>query len=315
MKFFVFFICINFLLVQLSYAKIVERIVAIVNQEIITLSDIEDFQSRLKKGGLVDQALLKSVDKNKILANKEALVEQLINERIVDSEIKRLELTVPIERVEQEIRSITRRNGISRDQLKTKLEQEGLKFSEYQDFVKSSLERRSLIEREVSSKIKISDEDVANFYVQNSTNKDTLTFKYTISHILFKPDSQGAERAEKVSKKIQSGATFESMASQFSEDPNFSQGGLLGTFALNELSSEFQQAIKLLAENDVTSVVKSPMGFHIIKVNKKVLAPDPHFESNKEQLRESLFAQEFDKQFANWLEQKRQESFIRINEP
>ena len=88
----------------------------------------------------------------------------MVDEHIIDDEVKKQNLSVTIERVEQEINSIQSRNNLTRDQLKEALKREGTNFSDYQDFIKKRLERQSVIEKAITSKIKISDEDVASLY-------------------------------------------------------------------------------------------------------------------------------------------------------
>ena len=88
--------------------------------------------------------------------------------------------------VEKEIRRITRERGISRGQLKQALKKQRVSFSEYQEFVRQGLERKSMISREVSSKIKISDDDIASYYIQNSKDASSLIFEYKLAHILMR---------------------------------------------------------------------------------------------------------------------------------
>jgi peptidyl-prolyl cis-trans isomerase SurA len=124
-------------------AELIERIVAIVNNEIITLTDINSYAERLRGGGLTDDLLIPDeATKQAILADKEKLLQTMISERLIDSEVKRQNLQVPVEKVEQEVRSIARRNNITRDQLKDAITQRGVSFSQYQDFIKTGLERQ-----------------------------------------------------------------------------------------------------------------------------------------------------------------------------
>lgn len=165
----------------LAQCKVIERIVAIVNDQIVTLSDIEHFRKKLSADGFVDESLIRLTDKDKLVKDREALVNHLIDEKILDYEVRKKNLDITIERVEQEIRSITKRQNISRTQLRDALAQRGVTFSEYQDFIKTSIERQSLIEREVSSKIKISDEDAAAFTLISGAQRNRQAFEYTLA--------------------------------------------------------------------------------------------------------------------------------------
>lgn len=300
-----------------AQAKVVDKIIAIVNNEIITISDINNFKQRLSTGGLVDDALAKLADPQTLLRDRQALLNHMIDEKVIDSEVKRRNLEVPIEKVEQEIRNIARDNRISRQQLIQALKAKGVSVSQYQDFIKSSLERQSLVEREVTSKIRISDEDISSHYLNKKGLSELQIFEYTLSHILFNPKTGGEtgalRRAREVEEKIKSGGSFEKLAEQFSEDPNFSKGGLLGTFKAGEMLKEIEHAIRKVGPGEVTPVVKSALGYHIIKVNKRTLISDPKLDEQREQIRRELYAAAFKRQFRLWLTQRREESFVKIN--
>ena len=301
---------------QRTNAEVIERVVAIVNDQTILLSDIEKYKGQLQKGGMVDELLV--ADPKSVIGDREKLVELMINERLIDSEVHKQNLAVTIERVEAEVRSIAQGNNISRNQLKAALKEQGVDYSEYQNFIKKRIERHSLIERVITSKIKISDEDVAAYYIQQK-GKDAgkEVFQFKLAHIMFIPkagDVEGAQaRAKSVLDKLNSGKTFETLAAQHSEDPNFTAGGSLGTFKSGESLPEIEAAVRELSVNQATGLVRTKIGFHIVKLLEKTLIPSPDFENNKGKIQGYLAEQAFKKQFSFWLSQRRQEAFIRIN--
>jgi len=319
MRFF-HFVVILFLFAGQALAQgtqTIERIVAIVNNEIITQSDLNSYAQKLRTGGLVDNLMIPDeATKQAVLKDNEKLLQKMIDERLLDSEVKRQNLQIPIERVEQEIRSIAKDNRMSREQLRETLKQKGVNFSEYQDFIKSGLERQSLMQKAVTSRIKISEQDVLNYYMQTNKNATDQVYEYTVSHALFIRERGGAEaakqRAEQFLRRIRQGGTFEKLAQEFSEDPNFESGGLLGTFKSGEFK-ELDQAARALNVNDVTGVVETRAGFHVIKILNKKLVPDPRFEREKERIYQTLNEQAYKRQMQSWLEQLRAEAFIRIN--
>lgn len=311
MNFFLF-LALPFLL----HAEVIEKTVATVNDQVILLSDIESYQRRLQKGGMTDDLLISNP--KELVNDRKKLIELMIDERLIDSEVQKQGLAVTIERVEAEIKNIAGANGINRNQLRQALKEQGVDFAEYQDFIKKRIERHSLIERAITSKIKISDEDIAAYYVaQKGAAAGKETFQYKLAHILFLPkagDVAGAEqRAKAVLEKLNAGASFETLASQFSEDPNFTAGGLLGTFKSGESLPEIEAAVAPLNVNNTTAVIRTRVGFHVVKLLEKVLIPSPDFEQNKRKIHAYLSEQAFKKQFAFWLAQKRQDSVIRIN--
>lgn len=302
-----------------TQAAVIERIVAIVNDEIITQTDMQKYRERLRSGGLTDDLLVPDETiKQELLNNSDRLLKTMIDEKIIASEVKRQNVSVPIEQVEQEIRQIAKQNNLSRDQLKAALLERGVSFSQYQDFIKSGIERRNLIDKGIVSRIKISEDDVIASFAATHKDVNTQAFEYTISHILFlsagKAGPQGArERADQVLKKLRDGGDFDKLAAEFSEDPNFEQGGLLGSFKSGELNRELEQVVQKLDTGEFSGVVPARDGFHIIKVNKKKLIADPRIEKEREKIRAALYERAYKKQLASWLEQLRQDAFIRIN--
>lgn len=301
-------------------AEIVDRIIAVVNTEIVTESDLRSFEKKLDQNGMVDDLLLFGQKPQSLKASKADQLKYLINERILESEIKRLNLSVTVEKVEQEIRDIAKRNKVSRAELLEAIKGQGVVISDYQDFIKTRIERQSLIEQEVSSKIRVSDEDVLAQYQRTHANSSSGSFEYTLAHIIVNPKKGGPEkaqeRAQAALKKLAAGEAFDSVAEQFSEDPNFTAGGLLGTFRAGEFSRELEAAVQNLSVGQTSEIVKSRGGtLHILKVLGKRVIADPAFEKEKERVRSELFEVAFQKNFKTWLDMKKDDSFVRINVP
>lgn len=299
-------------------AETVERLVAIVNDEIITQSDISAYVERLKTGGLVDDMLVPDDASRQILIkDRDKLLQKIVEERVIDSEVKKQGLTVPIEKVEAEIRTIAKKNNVSRDELKAALLERSVTFSQYQDFIKTGLERQGLIERAITSRIKISEDDVMAAYSLAHGKSETQTFETTLSQIYFQSEKGGPAaakaRAEKSFQQLRDGANFEKIAAESSEDPGFEQGGVLGSFKPGELQKDLETVVQKLNVGEHSSVLATRGGFHIVKVNKKRPIADPRTEKDRERIRGQLYESAYKKQFHSWLEQLRQDAFVRIN--
>jgi peptidyl-prolyl cis-trans isomerase SurA len=318
MKFKIIILLLLVYIFSFARAEVVDRIIATVNGDILTLSDIAKFKVKLKKSGLLDEALLTLYNRSALLNNDKTLINYMIDELILDSEIKRLGLIAPIEQVEGEITNITKQRNMDREQLKSALASEGVLFSDYQNFIKTSIQRQMLIQREVSSKIKISDEEVDAYYAQKFSNTKSVVYEYSLAHILFLESNGGAKealsRAEAVRKKLLDKIPFDTLASQYSEDPQFVQGGVFGTFQISDLNKSIQDVIAKLEVSDISPVVKMKDGFHIFKALKKNLVPSADLEHKREEIRRSLMNQNFQHQFKQWIEKKRTEVYLRLNE-
>lgn len=302
-------------------AETVERVVAVVNDEIITSTDVDKYAARLKTGGLADDLLIPDeTTKQALLKDRQKLLDTMINAKVIDSEVKRQNLSVPIERVEQEIRKVAKNNNVSRDELKQALLDRGIPFSDYQDFIKTGLERQSLVEKAIASRIKISEDDVMTAWAAKHGGNEEQAFEYTLAHIYFDASKSGGakaarERADEALAKLKNGTPWDREAADASEDPAYEQGGLLGVFKTGELQKELEHAVSKLQPNEYTNVIPAAGGFEIVKVIKKKLIPDPRTEKEREKIRQELYESAFKKQLHDWLEQLRTDAFVRINQP
>lgn len=301
-----------------SHAEVVEKTVAIVNTELVLESDFKELENRIGKPGLIDDSLLFDKPASSLKGDRKAQLDYLINEKLLQAEVKRLNLTVTNDRVESEIKDMAKRNNVSEAELANIIKGQGVSFDEYKAFLKDSIEKRSLMDSEIISKLRISDEDALNEYLKTNPNNRPSIDEFGVAHIFFSPKKGGADgalkRAETVLGKLRGGESFDTLAQQFSEDPNFSSGGSLGTFKSGEFLPEIEEAISNLKVGETTPVVKSRMGFHIVKLTGKKLTTDPKFEKAKEAIKARLLETSFKRQLKTWLQNKRDESFVRINE-
>jgi peptidyl-prolyl cis-trans isomerase SurA len=300
-----------------AHAKLVDHIVAIVNNEIISLSDAETFKKVVGNGGMVDDALVQIIDPKKLATNRDEMLEFMIDERILDSEVKKKNLEVTIERVEQEIHDLTQKRNITRDQLKEVLKGRGVSFSEYQDYLKKSLERHALIEKEVYSKIRISDEDISSYYMSKKGVSKNQSYEYSLAHILVVPkkgkEEQAKAKALDAYEKLKSGQSFDDVAEHYSEDPSYARGGTLGNFTSGEMQPDVESAVNKLEVGEFSPVVKTKTGYNIFKVVKRTLVSDPKLEAAKDEIRQTLFQDAFKKQFKAWLTEQKEDAFVKIN--
>lgn len=300
-----------------SAETLIEKTIAIVNNEPIFLSDLKAFERRIKSSAMIDDLLLFETSLDSLKKNSSAQLQFLINEKILDSEVKRHNLTITMERVDQEIREIAKRNGFTKEDLFKNIQMQGIDNADFQNFKKLQIERQSLIEQEISSKIRLGEDDILAFYANASGKKVAKIVEYSLSHIFFSPQTGGPkeamERAKSVLAQIRDGKSYESLISKYTEEESPTNNGFLGTFKTGEFSNEMEVAVKDLEVGGVSDVVRSRSGFHILKVINKKFVTDPDYEKNKERYRVQLMDKVFKRQFKAWLDLKKEESTIKIN--
>jgi peptidyl-prolyl cis-trans isomerase SurA len=297
---------------------LVDGVIANVNNEPILQSDLSELKEKLDKGEMIDDLALGLMNVEEIKSNKQAQLKYLIRTKMLDSEIKRLKLEVTVERLEQELKDIAKRNGISRDLLPKAIEDQGMRFSDYQDYLKKRIERQSLIDQEVASKLKISEDDLTAAYYNKYKKNPSASFEVDLSHIFFNPKkggiSEAKSRAELVLSKLNAGEDFKSLAKQYSEDPNFQEGGILGTFKKSDLESQLANAIeKHSGKGLISDIIKTRNGFHIFFINNRKDIPDADFMKKKEVLRTELFEKQIRFAIDRWFESKSSDFSIGIS--
>lgn len=294
--------------------QVIDRTAVTVNNEVLLESDIEKFRNKMKSKSY--QELFGGVDPS-LLTSREAVLQLMVEEKLINQQVKKLELSATDQEIDAQIRSIVKRNGISLPQLTERIKQLGSTMGDYREAIKRQIERKNLVDREIKPTLEVSDEQLRHFYMRQQNPGDAET-TFRIAHILIEPkkDLKDAQaRANKVwqeaSKKP---ADFPRLVAEYSDDTStIETEGLLGDFSISQMAKEFRETVPKIAVGQVTKPVQTAAGFHIIKVLEKkagdfsTLAKD-----KKEQLRNMFVAEELEKKMALWLERKKNESHIRV---
>ncbi len=301
-----------------SFSSItIDRVVAVVNNEAILESDLATLEKKAHNPALIEEVLLQNQSATDLRKSSESRLNYLINERLLDSQVKRLSLTASSERIDQEIKQMAQRYKTTPDEILAAAKADmGFTTQDYRTFLKKQIERQSLIESEISSKVRVSDEEIyAEFRKINPRSKSNLG-EVTIAHIFFNMKKGGVEkakeRAEKALDKLKSGESFTVVAEQTSEDTQFTNGGLLGTFGPDELIPEFEQALTNLTKGQFSGVVQSKKGIHILQLIDSKVGKNAAFEKEKDKIRAYLTEKSFEKQFSLWLKRSREEASINL---
>ncbi|MFP5518609.1 MAG: peptidylprolyl isomerase [Bdellovibrionia bacterium] len=307
-----------FLLQTYAQAQVLDKVLAVVNNEPILASDVASLQKNINKPGTLDENIVQNIFNGANPKSEKEVLNYLIFEKLIASEVKRLGYAVTDERAEQEFRTVAKRARLSEEELVKALKEQGVNVDEYKQFLKVKIEKQTLLDSEIISKLRVSDEEAISEYEKKNPGKKISTKEFTLSHIFFNPKKgspeAALERARVTREKLLSGTSFEKLAKENSEDPNFADGGRLGTFKSGDFMPELEEAVSTLKPGDTTGVVRSKIGFHILKLNNVNVIPDPRFSKEKDRIKESILTQAFSSQFKKWLESKREESFIHINQ-
>ncbi len=297
--------------------EVVDRIVALVNNEVITLSELEEVSGRALEQ--VRQTTLPSEREAKLKEVRREILDRLIENKVLDQEIKNKKIEIPDRDVDNAIDDVMKQNRITETQLKMALAKDGVTYSRYRQHVREELGKMRLINREIKSKLVIKDEDIRQFYQENLKKfEDPLEVKV---QQIFLAIPQGAteEQIARIRKetqdlleRIRKGEDFSRLAKDYSQGPEAREGGILGFFRQKELRPELEEASFKLDPGAVSDLVRTPEGFHILRVLERKGGKPKPFAEVQSKIREEMIQTESDRQFKEWMKALKAKAYIEI---
>jgi parvulin-like peptidyl-prolyl isomerase len=294
----------------------VDRIVAIVNQEIITLSEVEKLigplMAEINEGSPLER-------RGRIHELSRMALERLIEEKLIDQEAKKSGIKVVAKEVEGAIEEIKRRNSIPQEDLEKALAREGLTLEAFKKEIEKKILRTRVVQWAVKVEPNVGEKELRDFYQKNSDGYRTEE-SYRPAHILFKVPKEATPeevreiraKCQKVQAKLKAGEDFGEMALLYSEDISREDKGDLGVFKKGELLPAFEKEALRLKVGEVSGIIRTDQGFHIIKLlDRKGGHPLP-FEEIKDKVRQNYLEREFEKGLKQYLNTLKGKSIIEI---
>jgi len=248
--------------------SIVDRIVAVVNKDVITATELDDAvanaERQLRRQGTR-------------LPERAALERQMLERLIIDKAQLQLAkdtgLRVDEVQLDRAVQRVAQNNNMSLTDFRGALERDGVAYQAWREDLREQMLLNRLREREVDDKIQVSDTEVDLFLADLKTRPDTRV-EYQVAHILVRVPEQSAPdrieaaraRAQKALAEARAGADFASLAASYSDAPDALQGGALGWRSHERLPELFSNALAGLQPGQVTEVMRSPAGFHLLKL-------------------------------------------------
>ena len=306
----------HFEISALADPVVIERLEASVNSSLILQSDVKKFHETAKLRAQLDPLFSGTPVAEK---GENAPVTDVVNFLVDESLIAQAFPQTDTE-VEQEINSIQANNHIDRAQLKKALADQGFTFEEYFDLIRISASKRNLIDREIRTKVTISDDDVKNYFFNHYAKNASTPMEYHLQIIVvsvknYKNAAGAKDTIQRAADSLHTGESFEEVAKQVSDGP---PGGDLGTVTEDQISPVVREELKKLKIGEVSAPFGSTAGgaFYIVKIVDVKSGDTERYEKTKEEIRNQLAAQEYQHQIQLWLERQRQTAFIhRAGEP
>ena len=248
-----------------------DRIAAVVNNEVITRQELTERVAMARR-----QLQQQKVPLPPMEALEKQLLDRLINERAQLNFAKETGLRVTDAEVDRAVTRIAQDNQLSLQILRETLEKDGVPFIKFREDIRNEIILSRLREREVESKIVVTEAEIDNF-LNTQKNQDVKDEEYNLSHILIVvPENASPEqiqqrraRAEQAIAQLKEGTDFRQVAATFSEAPDALQGGVMGWRQGERLPTLFHDALKNMKNGEISAVLRSANGFHILRVNER----------------------------------------------
>jgi peptidyl-prolyl cis-trans isomerase SurA len=281
------------------------KIVATIDGDPVTQFELDKFRDQQHA-----RAATAGVDAAAEPTDQKALLDELVLEKIIDKQIKSQGLTASEQQVDNYIANIRGRNNLNDAQLRAALAQQGMTWDQYRAQVKGDIERASLINREIRAKVNVSPEEIERYYNAHIDQYGKpASVKARLISLLVPADAtadQKAEikdKAEQLREQAADGKDFAELAKKNSQGPGAEEGGDIGEIARGQMIKEFEDAAFSLKPGQVSKVIETDTGYHILKVEQQ--AGDSHRDLKEvsDDIREQLYKENMEERYDRWLKQ------------
>jgi peptidyl-prolyl cis-trans isomerase SurA len=246
-----------------------DYIVAVVNQELVTASEVQSRLVRVREEATRNRAALPPEDEL-----RRQLLDALIDERVQLTYARESGQRVDDAELDRAVANVAVQNQVTMAQLRERLRRDGIDYARFRANVRDQLMTERVREREVQGRIRVTDAEVESYLDQRRVASGGAA-EYNIAQILVTvPDgaslgetAQRRARVEAAVARVRAGEAFEVVAREMSEDPNRAEGGTLGMRAAQRLPDVFVEAVRALKPGDLaTEVLRTGAGFHVLKL-------------------------------------------------
>jgi len=300
-------------------AEVVDKIIAVVNDEIITLYEFNTAFEPYRKN---IENTYKGTDKEAVIKqSREAFLQRLIDNILIEQEAKKsgAGIIVKDEEVMEVLQDILAKQKLSMQEFSKNLAKEGKSLDSVKKEIRGQMMRARLLRREVKSKILVSDEEIGEYYNKNRQEyegKETVRIKQIL--LVLPPNTDKTiiakvkNEAMQLHKRIKNGESFDLLALNYSQGPAAAQGGDVGFIGRGTIIPEVEAAAFSLPMGQVSEVIESSVGFHIIQVVDKKGAGLKPIAVVREEIKTKIEDEKLDKNFDEWIASVRAKSHIEL---
>ena len=288
--------------VHTAQAAVVEKVVAVVNSRIITLSELQ-------------QEIKDVVTNPEAEINAREVLDAMIDRILLDQQAAARKISVSDEEVKAIVKSQQEAMNLDEEAIAEELRKQNMTEERFHRQWKYQILSRRLLDHVTQGSIAVTDEEIEEYHRKHYGEEDSGYGNQTkIAHILIDRETENAlSKAEEIMELAKSGKPFAELARKYSMDePSAQNGGVLGYFVKGDLVPEIENAVEQTEVNGIAGPVLSLRGYHIVKVLERIEAGEASVSRYKDRIKHQLYMEKVERFIASWLEDVKKNSYIEI---
>ena len=288
--------------VHATQAVVMEKIVAVVNSRVITLSELNQ---EIKDVTLNPEAEI----------NAREVLDAMIDRVLLDQQAAARKISVSDEEVKVIVKRQQEAMNLDEEAIAEELKKQNMSEELFHRQWKYQILSRRLLDHVTQGSIAVTDEEIEEYHRKHYGEEDSGYGTQTkIAHILINKETEGAlSKAEEVLALARSGESFAKLARKHSMDESSAQnGGLLGYFVKGDLVPEIESAVEQTEVNGIAGPVESSRGYHIVKVLERIESGEASVSRYKDRIKHQLYMEKVERFITSWLEDIKKNSYIEI---
>jgi len=305
---------ISLILAASLQAGTVDRIVAQVNDDIITSSQLNREMAQIRED-LASKYAGEQLERE-IKSAETQVLDELIRQKLLLQKAIELGFSGNVDaQVSAAVQSIMKENNIpDMQQLETALAGQGMTLSGFRDVLKNRMITQSLVQQYVSSRITLLSQEIDKYYRDHAADFTTPE-EVNLSEILIplgEDEKEAEARAQDLYNRLKKGESFATLAAQYSKGPTATKGGSIGSYLTAKLNSDLARAIANVREGDITAVQKIKEGYMICRVDTRKAAAVKPLADVRDEIRNRIWQQKFDPELERFVAQLKEDAYIHI---
>jgi peptidyl-prolyl cis-trans isomerase SurA len=288
-------------------AEEIDRIVAVVNDDLITLSELKESEKKTSA----------RPDSPGAPKDERDVLEQMIEQKLLEQEARKMGISVTDREVDSAIEGVKKQFNLTDEQLNEVLKKQNLTPEAFREQWRTQILSNKVVGTQVKGQIAVTEDEIKKYYEENYGEVQSGK-EVRIAHILITFDSPDEEEkarnlAFEVARRANEGEDFGELAKRYSKDTlSAGRGGDLGYFEKGDLVEPLEGAIKDTPVGRIVGPVKSPDGYHVIKVLDRRDSGHNSIDDVREEIRQTIYRQKVEKALKDWIEDVKKTAYIEV---